>query len=198
MQNTTSERILDSAHSLMVRLGYAGFSYADIAKTVGISKASIHHHFPTKVDLAVAVLVRHRSALFAGAEAIDGNISAPLKRLKAYAEFWENCIADGTRPFCVAALLAAELPGLPEEVAAELKLHFDGLKRWICNTLDAGAKDRTILLKDSLDTEAEVFMATMHGALLSSRVTGTCDVFRAIAFSTIKRLTAPKTGSQRH
>ena len=35
MQNNTSERILDSAHSLMSRLGYAGFSYADIAEHVG-------------------------------------------------------------------------------------------------------------------------------------------------------------------
>jgi TetR/AcrR family transcriptional repressor of nem operon len=196
MQNNTSERILDSAHSLMSRLGYAGFSYADIAASVGISKASIHHHFPTKAELAVAVLIRHRTALLAGTETIDKNISVPLKRLRAYANYWEGCIEDGTQPFCVAALLAAEIPGLPEEVAAELRLHFEGLKRWIRSTLDAGVKDRSIRVGDSLDAEADAFMATMHGALLSSRVSGTCDVFRAIAASTLKKLAAPKTGDR--
>ncbi len=176
----------------MARLGYAGFSYADIAKTVKISKASIHHHFPTKADLAVAVLSRHRAALLEGAEAIDHNISDPLKRLRAYAQYWEGCIDDGTQPFCVAALLAAELPGLPDEVGAELKLHFEGLKKWIRRTLAAGVKDHTIRIQGSLDVEADAFMATMHGALLASRVSGTCDAFREIAFSTLKKLSAPK------
>ena len=177
----------------MTRLGYAGFSYADIAKDVSISKASIHHHFPTKAELAVAVLVRHRMALLAGAEAIDRNIPAPAKRLRAYAAYWENCIADGSQPFCVAALLAAELLGLPEEVAAELKLHFEGLKKWIRRTLEAGVKDRTIQLEDSLNVEAEAFMATMHGAILSSRVAGSCDVFKAVTSSALKKLSTPRS-----
>lgn len=57
--------ILDCAQTLIQKRGYNGFSYADISSTVGIRKASIHHHFSTKVDLAVAVVERYRAILSA-------------------------------------------------------------------------------------------------------------------------------------
>ncbi|WP_446743546.1 TetR/AcrR family transcriptional regulator [Silvibacterium acidisoli] len=192
MQNDTADRILAAAHSLMAELGYAGFSYADIAERVSIRKPSIHHHFPTKAELAVAVLRKHREGLIGGTQAIDKNIQDPLKRLGAYVKYWEGCLADGTQPFCVAALLAAELPGLPAEVAAELKLHFASLKQWIRKTLEAGVKNGKIRVQDSFSVEADAFMAVVHGALLASRVSGTCDAFREITSSALKKLAAAR------
>ena len=56
MEQTTSQKILDIAQSLVVAGGYNGFSYADISDAIGIRKPSIHHHFPTKAEL-VRVLV---------------------------------------------------------------------------------------------------------------------------------------------
>ena len=49
--------------SLLIDRGYSAFSYAGIAETVKIRKASIHHHFPTKAGLVVAVLRRHRARI---------------------------------------------------------------------------------------------------------------------------------------
>ncbi|REM97679.1 TetR/AcrR family transcriptional regulator, partial [Mycobacterium tuberculosis] len=43
--------IVGHARSLLESGGYNGFSYADIAARVNISKASIHHHFPSKAEL---------------------------------------------------------------------------------------------------------------------------------------------------
>lgn len=56
MDGNSAIRIRETAHDLIAERGYFGFSYADIAETVGIRKASIHHHFPSKVDLVVATL----------------------------------------------------------------------------------------------------------------------------------------------
>lgn len=39
----------------MVQRGYSAFSYTDISEAIGIRKASIHHYFPTKAGLSVAV-----------------------------------------------------------------------------------------------------------------------------------------------
>ena len=192
MENTTADRILATAHSLMAQLGYAGFSYADIAERIKIRKASIHHHFPTKAMLAVAVLRKHREGLIAGAEAIDQNVEDPQRRLAAYLSYWEGCLEDKSQPFCVAALLAAELPGLPVEVAAELILHFESLRDWIKKTLKAGVKSGRMHVHDNFDIEANSFMATVHGALLASRVSGTCGPFREITSSVMKKLTVSK------
>src|SRR5580658_3386721 len=116
MQGETTDRILKTANTLMANLGYSAFSYADISEAVKITKASIHYHFPTKADLVVAVFKAHQERLIAGTEALDQQIASPVARLKAYIQHWEGCIRDKTEPFCIAALLAAELPTLPKEV----------------------------------------------------------------------------------
>ena len=58
----TAEKILDVSERLVQLRGYNAFSYADVAKAVGIRKASLHHHFATKADLGRALVVRYREA----------------------------------------------------------------------------------------------------------------------------------------
>jgi len=61
----------------MMERGYSAFSYADISAAVEIKKPSIHHHFPTKAGLVVAVLKAHRERLIQGTEMIDSQIEKP-------------------------------------------------------------------------------------------------------------------------
>jgi len=118
MYGEMAEKILNAANSIMVQRGYSAFSYADISEAVGIRKASIHHHFPTKAGLAVAVLRAHREKLIQGTEMLDAQIECPLARLHAYIQHWEGCIRGETVSFCVGALLGAEMPSLPEETGS--------------------------------------------------------------------------------
>src|ERR1700744_5483448 len=98
MASDTAERILDMAHSLIADRGYAAFSYADIADRIKVSKATIHHHFPSKENLASAVLRRHRFRLVEGLAALDGAVGEPLDRLSRYMRHWETCIRKRTEP----------------------------------------------------------------------------------------------------
>jgi TetR/AcrR family transcriptional repressor of nem operon len=188
MQGEMAERILKTAQTLMVERGYSAFSYADISEAVEIRKPSIHHHFPTKAGLAAAVLRAHRERLVEGTEQLDQQIENPWKRLQAYVQYWEGCIREQTIPFCVAALMGAELPSLPKEVQAEVHLHFKALGEWIERTLDAGVNAGVIKLQDSAATEAQTLMALVHGAMLSARATGDCEVFRLVTEAALKRI----------
>lgn len=58
MTTMTRERLLSEAEHLMREKGYSAFSYADLSKIVGITKASIHHHFPTKDILGEQVVIQ--------------------------------------------------------------------------------------------------------------------------------------------
>ena len=60
----TASRILDIAERLVQVRGFNGFSYADIASELKISKASLHYHFAGKADLGEA-LIRRYAARFA-------------------------------------------------------------------------------------------------------------------------------------
>ena len=192
MQTETAQRILKVAEALMIERGYSAFSYADIAAAVEIKKPSIHHHFPTKADLAAAVLKAHREKAIEATEHLDSQIEHPWKRLHTYVEYWNGCIRGGTVPFCVAALMGAELPSLPEEVQAEVHLYFKALGEWLERTLKAGVKAGVIKLQDSAATEAQTLMAIVHGAMLSARATVNCEVFRLVTGAALKRIASVK------
>ena len=192
MQGDTAERILDTANALLINRGYSAFSYADVAEAVEIRKASIHHHFPTKAGLVVAVLRRHRARISEGMKALDAEFENPLLRLRNYYKFWEGCIRGQTFSFCIGALLGAEMPSLPEEVQAEVRLHFSMLTEWFERTLKAGSKARTIQLQGSVAAEAQMLIAVLHGAMLSARATNNCDVFRSLSQAALNRLSPAK------
>ncbi len=190
MHGETSGRILQTAKTLMIDLGYSAFSYADISERVGISKASIHHHFPTKANLVVSVLQAHRANLMAGMEALSRQMDDPRARLQAYIGHWEGCIRHQKEPFCIAALLAAELPSLPKEVQFEVQQHFLQLSGWIRGTMEEGARKHSLRLKRSAEEEAQTFMATVHGAMLSARAFGGSAVFEKVTAGALERLSA--------
>ena len=57
----TASRILDVAEQLVQVRGFNGFSYADIAAELHITKAALHYHFAGKADLGEALITRYAS-----------------------------------------------------------------------------------------------------------------------------------------
>ncbi|QFY59434.1 TetR/AcrR family transcriptional regulator [Rhizobium grahamii] len=189
MATDTYSRILDSAQSLIVTRGYNAFSYADIAAEVGVGKATIHHHFPGKADLAVAVIARYRQATADGMGAMAAQVTQADMRLAAYVGFWEQCIRDNNAPFCIAALLAAELPSLPPEVAEQVKAHFDELIDRLTIFIDEGLRSGDLKSPDNAEKSARVLVASVHGAMLAARVAGgDADLFSSITQAALQRL----------
>jgi TetR/AcrR family transcriptional repressor of nem operon len=186
--SSTADDILRCARSLIIAGGYNGFSYADISKVVGIRNASIHHHFPSKSDLVRTLVARYRDEAQAGIAALERDVSDPCERLRAYTGYWEACITDATAPFCVCALLASQIPVLPEEVAQEVRAHFRALSAWLTSVLERGAKQGCFQLAGTAKSEAEIFMATVHGAMLSARAYGDAKMFGAVVDPVLKRL----------
>lgn len=168
--------------------GYNSFSYADIAAHVNISKASIHHHFPTKVDLVREVVSRYRAEARAGLSLLERQLDNPLGELTAYADYWSSCILGGTSSFCIGAMLAAELPTLPHEVAVEVRGHFDDLSGWLTTTMERGFARGQLELRATAEVEARTFMAAVHGAMLAARGLGEPEAFESLVRVSLDRL----------
>jgi len=186
----TAEDILATARTLIIAGGYNGFSYADISDAVGIRKASIHHHFPTKVDLVRSVVARYREDAVTGLTTFAAQVPDPVERLQLYLQRWEACIADGSQPFCVCALLATEMPMLPEVVGMEVRAYFRFLAGWLADALADGEAQGRLQLSADARVEAEQLMATVHGAMLSARAYGDPAIFGTITGPMLRRLTA--------
>ena len=177
MSRTTTQyspkalEIIQRTNELLAVGGYNGFSYADIAELVEVRKASIHHHFPSKAELVKAS-------------------PGPFERLVAYSRVWAECIERSSPPICICALLAAELPTVPAEVATEVRAHFDDLQAWIAATLEEGVAKGEMRLTDSPPAEAATYMASIHGAMLAARAAGDASLFWQIAKLATGRLKA--------
>lgn len=188
--STTSEEILTAARSLIISGGYNGFSYADIAEMVGLRKASIHHHFPSKLDLVRTLVELYRKEAETGLSQLLEVVPGPFEAINAFTDNWARCIEDSSIPYCVCALLASEIPALPGEVASEVRAYFWYLSSWLTKAMERGAADGTLQLNEPAAVEAEIFMATVHGAMLSARAQNDVALFRAIMTPTLNRLLA--------
>ena len=184
----TSDEIIRCARTLIIAGGYNGFSYADIADVVGIRKASIHHHFPSKVDLVRTLLQLYREEAKAGLATVKSYNTDPADQLRAYINYWTACIGDPTSSFCVCALLASQIPVLPPESVVEVRAHFRTLSTWLASVIEEGATQNAFLLTGTAQSEAESFMAAVHGAMLSARVYGDEKVFSVVTEPLIERL----------
>jgi TetR/AcrR family transcriptional repressor of nem operon len=63
------------AERLIQTRDYSAFSYQDIADRLGIRKASIHEHFPSKTDLGIAVVERYVARFGAAVASLVANES---------------------------------------------------------------------------------------------------------------------------
>jgi TetR/AcrR family transcriptional regulator, transcriptional repressor for nem operon len=192
MEQTTAQKILANARSLVMAGGYNGFSYADISDAIGIRKASIHHHFPTKAALVSTLVEQYAQEAAAALGAVRENILEPVDQLQAYIGHWKTCIGDGSQPFCVCAMLASEMEILPKEVAAEVQVHFRNLSGWLAAVLEDGAARGQFHLDKSPEQMAQILMASVHGAMLSARALDNPDLFGAIVGPQVSALTAKR------
>src|SRR5262245_10371944 len=120
---STSNRILDIAERLVQTAGFNGFSYADISAELGITKASLHHHFASKAELGRALIVRYTDAFREARDAIDGDVVSPLGKLWRYAALYESVIE--TQRLCLCGVLAAEYATLPAAMQSAIRHFFD-------------------------------------------------------------------------
>ena len=184
---STEDEIIRRARALLIDGGYNGFSYADIAQSVGIRKASIHYYFPTKVDLVRTLVARYRDEAAAGFAELTRHNPDPMDQLRAYVGFWADCIHDGNVTFCLCALLATQMPILPQEVVVEVKAYFQMLSTWLTTVLESGCEQGSFTLSDPA-LEADKFMAAVHGAMLSARGYGDPKIFGSITEPLLENL----------
>ncbi len=167
-QKSTDQRILDVTQHLMQSLGYHGLSYAAVAEAVGLRKASIFHHFPTKEDLARAVVARYRSTVRDGIAAVDQATDDPWEKLGGYVGLYRG-VLERREQMCLCGLLAAEATTLPEAVQAEMRAYFTEHEAWLSGVLAAGDAAALLSVEGPVTVAAQLVLAGVEGAMLVAR-----------------------------
>ena len=178
-QNRTSERILDVAERLVQTRGFNDFSYADIAKELGITTASLHYHFRGKAELGHALITRYAQRFGDALDRIDRDVPGARGKLEAYAELYGG-VLEGNR-MCMCGMLAAEYQTLPEPMHRAVIGFFDENRRWLAGVLNQGQTEETLAFTGSADEVAQTILSTLEGAMLLARPSGDPTNFTATA-----------------
>jgi TetR/AcrR family transcriptional regulator, transcriptional repressor for nem operon len=187
--NTTSDRILDTAERLVQMRGFNGFSYADVAAELDITKASLHYHFRGKAELGKALIDRYGERFGDALDEIARRRTSAVSRLNAYADLYAGVMAD--ERMCLCGMLAAEYRTLPGDMQHAVVDFFDANEAWLDKVLREGRRKGELAFTGSAREVARAMISALEGALLTSRPYSDPKRFRATAREMIKRLANP-------
>ena len=185
----TADRILDIAERLVQIRGFNNFSYADIANELGITKASLHYHYPGKAELGQALVARYAQRFVEALSRIDQDLPDARAKLEAYAGLYAD-VLRGKR-MCMCGVLAAEYQTLPRPMRRAVITFFDENQRWLVALLAEGRKDHTLSFTGSVEDIAQNILSTLEGAMLVARPYGDLARFDAAARQLLASLTKP-------
>ena len=182
----TSQKVLDVAERLVQTRGFNGFSYADIAGELGVSKASLHYHFPAKADLGRSLIGRYTTNFTAALATIDKKTKKAREKLERYAGIYAEVLKHGR--MCLCGMLAAEYATLPKPMQKELRHFFDENERWVAAVLEEGSRSGELEFSGSPREVAPLLVSSLEGAMMLARSHGDVGRFRSATARLIENL----------
>jgi TetR/AcrR family transcriptional repressor of nem operon len=109
------QKILEIAKDYIQKVGFDNFSFRDIASSIGIKSSSIHYHFPSKNDLAIALIEEEIKAL-------EHLFDLPLeKRIEAFINLFQLQLEN--KKWCLCGMLSIRL--IDKSVTDKTNYFFD-------------------------------------------------------------------------
>ena len=168
MTISTYNQILELANKYLQKVGFNAFSYSDLANEIGIKKASIHYHFPSKTDLGIAYCHFKLNQLLELETRINSHASIEAK-LFEYRNFFIQCAEK--KEMCGIHSMLTETDSFSETlqsavfqlVESELRI----IEHIFKNDLD---ENISMITKVSNYELALMVNSTIKGALLMNRL----------------------------
>ena len=186
-QTGIAAQILNSAQEMIQTRGYNGFSYADVSAEVGLRKASIHYHYPSKTDLCLALVARYRAEAEGKRAWIDGYAEGADHKLLLYAHVKRDMLRDGGK-ICLCGALTLDLLVLPEPVQAAVRAYFVESEAWLAGVLSEGRAAGSVSFQGSAEAQAQALQSALAGAMLMARAHQDVDRYCAAAHQHLAQL----------
>ncbi len=185
----TKTAILDAAQELIQRNGANAMSYQHISEAIGIRKASIHHHFPTKDALLNALVQRYTTYFLGLVDSIVESKKDSVEKLRAYAGLFEATLSEGKQDkACLCGMLGAELSTLGGPAAAGIKRFYRENEARLVRVLEEGKAQGQFHYKGEAKLVAAMIFSLLEGGALVARVEGGHMRLHALAEQTLKLL----------
>lgn len=183
----TATQILDVAERLVQTRGYNGFSYADVAAEVGVTKASLHYHFAGKAELGAALIERYGGRFAESLASIDRGGGDSRAKLEAFAGIYSHVLRE--RRMCLCGMLAADYETLPKPMQKAVVRFFDETEAWLEDVIAEGTQRGELRISGSPHDAAQAILGGLEGAMLVARPYGDVKRFDVAASQLLESLT---------
>lgn len=175
----TATRILDVAERLVQQRGFNGFSYADVADEVGVTRAALHYHFAGKAELGEALVERYAGRFAAALAALDDSGADARAKLDGYVALYADVLR--AHRMCLCGMLAAEFQTLPDGMRQAVLRFFEANERWLEGVLEHGREAGVLGFDGPAREAARSIVSALEGAMLVARPYGDVARFESVA-----------------
>ncbi len=186
----TAAQVLDVAERLVQTRGFNGFSYADVAAELHVTRAALHYHFASKAVLGEALIDRYARRFAEALASIDERGTDARAKLDAYVSLYGEVLRD--ERMCLCGMLAAEFRTLPTPMRTAVIRFFEDNETWVRRVLESGRAEGTLRFSGPARDVARLIVSSLEGAMLVARPYDDVGRFRAAARQLIRSLDADR------
>lgn len=162
---TTKELLLHEASRMLLKKGFQGMSLQELATNLNIKKASLFHHFPSKLAMAVELYRFYQKSFVAWTE--QHQKLTPEKQIVAYAEELTRWICEKQR-VCPVGALSLEWHQVEPQLQNEIKNLHQLQKEWLTHLLKQMGKEEK--LRVPLTEAVMGTMGLIQGSIQQARI----------------------------
>lgn len=175
IRTDTRTRIMDVAESLILEKGFAATSVDAIVSDASVTKGAFFHYFPTKTDLAHALVDRWVAR---DAEYVEETMSRaehlnrdPLQQLLLFVGLFEESMAALTEPYpgCLMASMVYEAELFDEATHARIRQSVLAWRKRIRAKMEEVTAHHPPKLDVDLDVLADQMWSMAEGAFILSK-----------------------------
>ncbi len=164
-------QILEIATELVQTRGYSAFSYRDLSDRLGITKASIHHHFPSKQDLGLAVAEKYNTDVKATLDKAKRKTDDPWIQLEGYVQLVLGIMKTRDR-ICAAGSVQSEINVVPEAMGKSMCSLAQYVVGWISTVIKNGRDLGVMDFPGTPDNQGAMIFSAAQGAMQYGRANG--------------------------
>ncbi|XDD49998.1 TetR/AcrR family transcriptional regulator [Leptospira sp. WS92.C1] len=163
----TKEKIINLARNYFQSVGFQSFSFQNIADDLGIRKASIHYHYPSKEELGLNLL----DIFYNDFEKYTRSLKERPPRVRLFSLFklYKSYSGENGK-ICPFGVVGSEYHVLAQSIRDRALVLHNQHRDFLIQTLNDGVKDGSFILPLNVKETTDLFMSVIQGAMQVSRI----------------------------
>ncbi|MCH8075660.1 MAG: TetR/AcrR family transcriptional regulator [SAR324 cluster bacterium] len=191
------ERLIDTAVVLIRARSYTSVSVDDICKTAGVRKGSFYHFFPSKRDLALAVVDSWWESM--QVDVLDPAFQGDVPPLERIQRMFDRAVTlhskaqqkTGQFQGCPLGNLALEVSSQDEVMREKLDHTFQQFSAYIENALKMGVSDGSIPPNLNVRETAQSLLSYFYGIIMMAKTANDSRVMKDLSSRALQLVSAP-------